>query len=301
MHVRYHFMEPGEELALVRMTKGSSDAHERTIPIVITIRKKDFRELIQGLDLKAALLDFDGTFTRIGTMYSLETQREECYQTGWQELRRRLPPEGHRDLDRHYRLYKRHMEGGEDITALEWLYISIACYHQYGLTLNDILESAGKVPFREGHEEFIDLLRRRFQKSFIVSFGMTEWIECRKEFEKFPHDTIASTMILDEHRKIVGVRASVTEDTKGIAAKRLLARRGWSKKNAFAIGNSWHDRHLFSAAGISVYLSHGGYKGSGIDHAAEIERLQGVATAIIFDDTLHGVSRFLQDVFAKAI
>lgn len=288
-------MEPGEDIALIRLAREGIPKH-RTVHIVITVRKKDFRDLIGATRLKAALLDFDGTFTRIGKMYSSAMNGKVQYQTGWQELRRKLPPEGHRALDRHYTLYKR-----GDITPLEWLYISVACYQEYGLTLDDVIATAGSVPFRSGYGEFIALLNANFKKSFIISFGMKDWIDCRKEFDNFPHQTVASCLLADPKGRITGVEAGVTEDTKGKVAKKLLRQNGWKAEEAFALGNSWHDRHLFEAAGISAYLSHGGYKGSGIDHAAEIERLRGIATAIIFDDTLCGVNDFMAHVLAKTI
>ncbi len=286
-------MEPGEDIALIRLSK-SGERKPQTIHIVSTIRKKDFIDLIQRFEPKVALLDYDGTFTRIGRIYS-HTGKGETYQTGWQELRKRLPPEGHRALDRHYSLYKR-----GDITPLEWLYISIACYQHHGLTLNDIIETAGRVPFREGYEKFISLLKLYFEKQCILSFGLQEWIDNRPEFTTFPHETIASNVLVDKEGRINGVRAGITEETKGIAAQAILEKTGWSKMSAMAIGNSWHDRHLFSSAGISVYLSHGGYKGSGIDHSAEIERLKGIATIIIFDDTLCGVNDLIEKIVTKS-
>jgi len=292
MHIKYHFMEPGEDIMLVRMSHDGPKT--QTIHIVITIREKDLRELVHNIDLKTSLLDFDGTFTRIGTVWSQDHLREEKYATGWQELRKRLPIEGHRDLDRHYGLYK---DG--KITPLEWIYVSVACYQQYGLTVQDVRETAGAIPFRDGHEEFISLLNSNFVKSSIVSFGMKEWIDCRNEFTDFPHETVASSFLADPNGKIIGVEAGVTEDTKGNAAREILARNGWGPMNAFSVGNSWHDRHLFSAAGISAYLSHGGYKGTNMNHAAEIEKLKSVATAIIFDDSLHGVNDFLKRIVAK--
>lgn len=243
MRIKYHFLEPGENIALIRL--GRDGSRRGVIHVVVTLRQKDFRDLVHSFDPRAALLDFDGIFTKIGKMFSPSAQKEEFYQTGWQELRKRLGPEGQRALDRHYDLYKR-----GDITPLEWLYISVACYQQYGLTINDVLKTAGAVPFRDGYENFLSLLSEHFDKRFIVSFGLRDWIECRSELKNFSHQTIASDLILGDKGQIEGVRASVTEDTKGAESKQILDSLGWKTENALAIGNSWHDRTLFSVASI---------------------------------------------------
>ncbi len=290
MKIKYHFLEPGEDVAVIRLSRAAKK--EEIVNIVITMRECDFRDLIKEFTPRLCALDYDGTLTRIGTVYS--SGEDRSYHTGWQEVRARLPVAGQAALNRHYQLYKE-----EKITPLEWLYITVACYQKYGLTKKDFLETAGRVPFRRGYKGLFSCLSRHFQSKTIISFGLEDWINCRPELSGFDHCTIASKLIYDKQDVVAGVVAGVTEETKGLAIKQILQNHGWNKTNALSIGNSWHDRHLFAQAGISLYLSHGGYKGSGVDYAVEVERLKSVATAIIFSDTLIGVNDLLSKVLNK--
>ncbi len=294
MEIRYHYIEPGEQMALIRMADREK-LKTPAVDIVITMGKRHFRDLVHEVDLKAALLDFDGTFTRIGKVWSGENGKEECYYTGWQELRKAVGPQGSADLARQYDLFRQKL-----LTSREFIYTAVSTYQDYGVTRDKVVQTAGSVPFRDGYRELLLLLQERFERRCIISYGLRDWIDCREEFSGFPHEVIASSLIFDETGRVEGVRAGVTDETKGEEASRFLVRNGLTRNNAFALGNSWHDRHLFSAAGISAYLSHGGYKGTEVTYEAEIEHLKSVATAIVFDDTLHGVNDLLQKIVARA-
>jgi len=181
------------------------------------------------MPIKIVFFDCDGTLTKV--------------KSSWEYIHRKLNI-WESNADEYQRLFKKGVINYSEFCrrdALLWK----------GLTLPEVLDIVGQIPYQEGAKETVTTLKEMGIFTVIISTGLSFVVD--KVRDELGIHMSLSNELLTENGVLTGeTMINVEYDSKGCWVNKILKDTGIESSSACAIGDGEGDRGMFEAVCLSI-------------------------------------------------
>lgn len=296
--------------------------------IIFTCSEEEARKLLD-FDKFAAIFDFDGTLSRglnrkeltdvliqieskigrsidkedILSNHPLDEKTQKIY-SGWGTIEWLLSKELRHQCRANFEKYGKDIsEPNANLLALKLATANVEKYRKERLKREHIHIAINSIPLRKGWttvKEYFNELNKEESKIKLaaLTYGF-KYALSRTEFAGVFDNIYGCELNFKPDGTVQGVSLDVTPITKKDKVEEFRVFSNDAK--IIAVGDSMHDKYMFQASDISVFLAHHLMaKEDNYSSAPNLLELYNMSDVIIPYDTLHPVKDFLELVYTKS-